>query len=74
MQMVHEILHTMAKGKERWFYGRIHVYTQLHGKTLNVVLCLNSNMHETFYPVVELSSIFLFRLVQFFSNKWRSHE
>ena len=57
MRMVYAILHTISKGKELWFCGRIHVSTQLHGHISKVVSCLKSNLHEISYPVVEWYSM-----------------
>ena len=60
--MVYAILHTISKGKELWFCGRIHVSTHSHGKILDFVPFLNSNIHKNSYTVVKRPPMCLLKL------------
>ena len=47
IQMVHDIIHVMTKGKSFWVFWRVHVSTKSHGMTLKFISHLNHNVHET---------------------------
>ena len=53
MWMVHEIFHAMYKIKEIGFCWGIHAATEAHGKVLNIVASLDSDVHEATNPVIE---------------------
>ena len=53
MWMVHEIFHTISKRKEIWFCWGIHVATEAHGKVLNIIAILDSDVHEATNLVTE---------------------
>ena len=53
MWMVHEIFHAMSNSKEIWFCWGIYVATDVHGKVLNIVASLDSDVHEATNPVIE---------------------
>ena len=54
--MLHELFHDMYESKESGFRLDIHVTTEMYGKVLNIVVSLNSDVHEATKPVIEESS------------------
>ena len=56
MCMLHELFHDMYESKESGFRLDIHVTTEMYGKVLNIVVSLNSDVHEATKPVIEESS------------------
>ena len=55
--MLHEIFHAMYESKEVSLYWVVHTVTEMHGKVLNIVAILNSDVYESTRPVVEVSSM-----------------
>ena len=53
MRLVHEIFHAMSEGKECRFCWGIHITTQAHDEVLNIISCLDSDVHEATNPVIE---------------------
>ena len=51
-RVMHEIFHTMSEGKKWRLYRRNNKATLLHSKTLKVISCLNSDVHEATKPVI----------------------
>ena len=72
--MVHDVPHAMSERKECNIYGRIHEYTETHGKVLKIISSLNSDVHEATNPVIEVSYMQVIHLFQIFSNKRSIHE
>ena len=55
--MVHDILHSVLKTKEERFCQGVNVVTEIHGKVLKIVVSLNSDVHDSTYLVIEVSSM-----------------
>ena len=53
MRVVHEIFHAMSEGKECRFCWGVHITTQDHDEVLNIISCLDSDVHEVTNPVIE---------------------
>ena len=71
--MVYEIFHSMFERKEIGFYCWIHVSTEAHSDILNIIVILDSAVHEYTNPVIEWSSKW-FIIFQLFSNYRCIHE
>ena len=74
MWMVYEIFHAMSKKKEGKFCWIIHVATETHGKALNIIARLSSDVHEVTNLVIEGSFMWVFNFFQLFYNKRCIHE
>ena len=69
MWMMNEIFHAMYESKEIRLCWGIHVSTETHGKVLNIIACLDSDIHEVTNQVIEGYYIWVFNLFWIFSNK-----
>ena len=74
MWVVYDILHFMYDINEVRLCCSIHVSTETHGKVLNIIASLSSDVHESTNPVIEGSSVWFFDLFHIFSNKRCLHE
>ena len=53
MREVHNISHAMSEDKEGMLCWRIYIFTEKNCKSLNIIACLDSDVHETTNPVIE---------------------
>ena len=53
MRVVHEIFHAMFESKEGRLSWSIHISTEIHGKVLKIIACLDSDVHEATKPVID---------------------
>ena len=60
--MVHKIFHAIFDIKESSFCWCIHLSTEAHGEILKTTASLNSDVHESTNPVIEVSSMLFFNL------------
>ena len=74
MWMLYEIFHAMFESKKYRFYWCIHVSTEAHGDILNIIVSLDSAVHESTKPVVEWSSMWFLNFFQLLSYERCSHE
>ena len=51
--MVYEIFHAFSEGKKVIFRWSIHISTATHGKVLNIIECLDSDVNEATNKVIE---------------------
>ena len=53
MRVVHEMFYDMSEVKEcRLFWG-INITTQVNGEVLNIIVCLDSDAHDSTNQVIE---------------------
>ena len=60
---MHEILHIMSERKKNRLCLVIHITTYTHDAILNIIACLDINVHEATNPVIEGTPIWVFNLV-----------
>ena len=68
MSVVHDIFYAMSDGNKCRFCWGIHITTQSHGELLKIIACLDSDVHESTNPVIELTPMWVFNFA-FSSNE-----
>ena len=74
MRVVHDIFHAMSESKEGRLSWSIHIATEMHGKVLKIMVCLESDVNEATKSVIDRNSMWVFNLFQLFSNNRCSHK
>ena len=64
----------MFESKERRFFWGIYVATEAHGEILEIILSLDSAVHDYTNPVIEWSSMWFLNLFQLLSNERCNHK
>ena len=57
MRVVHDIFHAMSESKEGRLSWSIHIATEMHGKVLKIMVCLESDVNEAAKSVIDRKSM-----------------
>ena len=69
MRVTHLIFHAISLGNEGRFCWSIHIDTDIYGKVLKIVACLDSDVNEATNPFIEGTPRWVLSCFQLLSNK-----